>query len=298
MRIESGVGWMVVAALLFALMGACVKAATFTNTASQAIFFRAAAGFPFLLWWARRRRIPLWGTRQRGLLVLRGILGFIALSLYFHSISQIPIGNASILNATSPVFVVLLSGFLLKERASRGVLASLPFFLLGVVLIVKPEAGAALLPSLEGLASGVFGALAYMSIRRLGETEHATTVVFYFTLLSFAGSIPMVILNWAPLTLHSTVYLVLAGLLATGGQMAMTRAYHMEKAGFVSLFSYTGPVFAFLLGMFFFREIPDVYAVVGAALVLGSALFLVRHQALKNEKDVLFALPEPADEVR
>ena len=90
---------MIAAAFFFAAMGICVKAATATNTASQAIFFRALTGLPFLLWWARRRGIAVWGTRQRKLLVLRGTLGLIALTLYFHSIARIPIGNAAILNA-------------------------------------------------------------------------------------------------------------------------------------------------------------------------------------------------------
>ena len=80
--------------------------------------------------------------------------------------------------------------------------------------------------------------------------------------------------------------------------MAMTRAYQTEEAGFVSLFSYTGPLFAFLLGTVLFGEVPDVYAFAGAALVLGSALFLIRYQTLENEKHVLLPLPETADKIR
>jgi drug/metabolite transporter (DMT)-like permease len=80
--------------------------------------------------------------------------------------------------------------------------------------------------------------------------------------------------------------------------MAMTTAYHLEKAGFVSLFSYAGPVFAFILGIFLLGEVPDAYALAGTALVVLSALFLIRNQTLENEKDVLFTLPQTTDEVR
>lgn len=271
----SGIVWMLMASLAFTLMSVCVKAASDVASSWQAVFFRSVVGLPFLVLLVLRNEIPILGTRS-WLLVARSILGFTALCLYFFSLTLIPIGNASILNATSPLFVMVLSSRIPGERVPKVIFWLIPFFLLGVSFVVKPQASHHLAPHLAALGSGFFGSLAYISVRSLSKTESSTTIVLYFTTIASIASIPMAVLDWRPLTTSATMLLIASGMFATIGQLTMTRAYKMERAGIVSMFTYSGPIYAYLAGLFLFHEMPDIWAVAGTAIVIGCGVLVYR----------------------
>src|SRR5262245_37827989 len=181
---KKGILWMAAASFLFSCMIICVKFGTSGATAAQAVFFRAVSGLPFLIWIVYRYNIPILSSDNKPLLFFRSLCGFASLTLYFYAVSKIPIGNATILNSTAPIFVVFLSGRILKEKIDQLVFFSLPIFLLGVFMIVKPTHSTEWKSHLLALISGFTASMAYMSIRKLGKTEHTTTVVFYFTMVS------------------------------------------------------------------------------------------------------------------
>src|SRR5262249_24813002 len=154
-------------------------------------------------------------SNRRPLLLFRGFFGFISLTLYFYAVSKIPLGNAAILNSTAPIFVIFLSHQVLKEKIGKSVYLSLPFFFLGVLLIVKPSHSKEWLFHTLVLISGLKAALAYFSVRKSGSTVHSVTVVCYFTLVSFFGSIPLLFFDWKPLNPTNVFYLTASGIFAT-----------------------------------------------------------------------------------
>jgi drug/metabolite transporter (DMT)-like permease len=121
------------------------------------------------------------------------------------------------------------------------------------------------------LITGVTAAFAYMSVRSLGKTEHTTTVVCYFTGVSFILSIPLILLDWKPLQVQSTLFLIASGIFATSAQFAMTKAYKLEKASLVSLYGYLYPMFSYFFSLILMKEVPDVASMIGTLMILLTA---------------------------
>jgi drug/metabolite transporter (DMT)-like permease len=185
-----------------------------------------------------------------------------------YALIRIPYGNASILHATAPIFVAFLARRLVGEQVSQRVFALLPMFILGVGLVVKPQVSLAILPNLAALGSGFLGGLAYLSVRKLGETDRGITIVFYFTGVTTLMWFPFALFHWKPLDGAILAQLIAIGVFGTGAQLAMTRAYKLERASLVSLFAYATPILAFLFGIALFNEQPDFAATLGALLVV------------------------------
>jgi drug/metabolite transporter (DMT)-like permease len=271
--LENGIFCMLTASLFFAAMGTLAKFSLREVPLIEVVFFRSMVSASILGVILLFQKGSFLGNRP-WLLLGRGLVGFAALMTNFYAVSKIPLGDAAILNSTSPVFVVFLSVLFLDEEISLRVILLSLFSLLGVGFILKPSLSYFNLPALLGLVSGFLAALAYVAIRQLHATDSFVTMAFYFTGISALFS--------APLTLSHFVFprpMVWAGLLGVGltgtfGQLLMTYAYKHEDASVVSPFSYTAVIFSFFFGMFFFGELPDRYTVLGSAIVIASCVAL------------------------
>jgi drug/metabolite transporter (DMT)-like permease len=263
-------------------MGVFVKIALQEVGLAQAIFVRSTITAAILAAYMYKNKISFIG--QNPLLLLgRGLAGFTALCLNFYSISEIPLGDASILNQTSPIFVALLSILIMGEKPSFTSLFLSLVSLLGVVLIIKPVFNHLSLPYLAGLLSGFMAALAYISIRKLHSTDSSFTMALYFASMSSLFSFPNLILNFELSTPTIWLLLLFAGLAGTLGQLFLTVAYKWEEAWKVAPINYTGVLFSFLWGIFLFKEKPDIYSLIGSILIIVSCILLTRkkEQTLK-----------------
>ncbi len=273
--LQNGILCMLVASLFFAIMGALIKFAITTVSVSEAVFFRSIISVALLIFLMMKRGDSFRGNRPM-LLVWRGFSGFVALNLNFYAVSKIPLGDASILNQTSPLFVTFFSILFLKETLSREVLFLSVLSLVGVAFIVKPNFSFLNLPAMAGLASGIMAAFAYIAIRELHATDSFLTMALYFSAISTLLSFPPLLFHFTFPPLPIFLALVGAGIAGTIAQLLMTYAYKNEAASVVSPFSYAGVIFSFLFGMCFFGEIPDGYTALGALIVVASCAWLTR----------------------
>ena len=125
--------WMILASLLFACMGVCVKLGSAHFSTGELVFYRGFVGFLMMLILLRLQGIthatPHW-RRQ----LSRGVSGTIALMGYFFALGILPLATAVTLSYTSPLFVALLLAWWFKERISRYALAAVGLGFMGVVL--------------------------------------------------------------------------------------------------------------------------------------------------------------------
>ncbi len=276
-RISTGLRYMAAAAFFFSLMSLLVKEAGRRLPSQEIVLVRSAVGLA--LCWAllRRRRASPLGHR-RGLLLLRGILGFGALSCFFYALTQLPLAEATVIQYTNPVFTAVLAALLLREHMGIREVAGLLLSLVGVIMVARPTAlfgrGEALAPLAVAVAllGAIFSAGAYVAVRKLGETEDPLVIVLYFAGLAVLGSIPATVAKGiAPLP---TEWLVLLGVgLATqAGQVYMTKGLREERAGRAMTVGYLQILFAGVWGALFFGELPDGWTIVGAAMVVAGTL--------------------------
>lgn len=280
----SGIFYMTGASLAFALMVLCVKWTAQTLPIFEVVFFRSVSGTFLISLLILKKKVSFWG-KDHGLLFLRGISGFTALSLHFFTISKLPLGLAVMLNFTAPVFAALLAVIFLKEKPGLFLWAMILMSFTGVILLTFPSGihlhtkGPESLFILLGLLSGLAAAVAYTSIRAIKHHESPLTIIFNFTFISMAGSI-----FFLPAGVHWPGPLEWAGLagVAIGsfyGQLWMTLAFRKAPASLVSPFSYLTPVFSYLLGFIFWNEKITLPMIAGTVLIFLAGSFISLKEA-------------------
>jgi drug/metabolite transporter (DMT)-like permease len=278
--LSRGLRYMIVGAFFFSIMSLLVKLAGQRLPSQQIVLARSLVMVLLAFAALRRARITVLG-RSRGLLVLRGLLGFGALSCFYFALVHLPLAEATVLQYTNPGFAAVLAIFVLGERMRRRELASIALSLAGVLLVARPAilfGGAPALDPLAvavGLIGAVLSGAAYVVVRRLGA-EHYMVVIFYFAAISVIGAAPAAVVQWIAPTAIELLVLAGVGLTTHAGQIFMTRGLHLERAGRATAAGLVQIVFAAAWGILIFADAPDALGVAGAALVVVGVLLLGR----------------------
>ncbi len=282
-HLENAVLCMVIACFLFAIMGASVKFALKEVPVYQAVFFRSSLSALIIGAFIFFRKESFFGNKPL-LLAGRGLAGFVALNLNFYAISKISLGDATILNQTSPLFVALFSILFFREKLSKKILFLSLLSFGGVALIVKPTFAHFHYASIAGLLGGMVAALAYIAISQLHESDSSFTMAFYFTAISTLLSAPFMIYKSISPDPFTLLCLIITGITGTFAQLFLTYAYKNEAASWVAPFSYIAVIFSFILGLILFNEIPDFYSIAGSCLVIISCILLMRTRRAPNSE--------------
>lgn len=248
--------WMLTAGLCFAGMSLFVKLASTGFAAPEVVFYRSFFGLAIILVASRWTGVAL-ATRHGKQHAVRGVVGFAGAVSMYQAIAMLPVATAMTLNYTSPLFLALLAAVLLGEKPRPLGLLAIACGFVGVALLLQPSfAGNSLAGQLVGLLSGFLAGCAYYCTRQLGRLgEPSSRVVFYFMLVSTAcGGVWVGIAGFSNVTWPGALALLGVGLFATGGQLAMTRAYAASRSVAVSGLAYSTVVFTCLFGALFWNE--------------------------------------------
>lgn len=268
---------MVASALSFSLMGVCVKQVGGRIPAAEVVFARATVSLALSWWLLHRAGIPAWGKR-RWLLIWRGAIGTAALLCVYAALAALPLAAATVLQYLYPPFTALLAWLLLGEPIGKRVLAAMALGWLGVLLVAQPGgATLALFPVLIAVAGALFTALAYVSVRSLGASEHPLVIVFYFPLVALPLSLPLVALNPVLPTPAELLWLIGVGIFTQLGQVYLTRSLTALPAAKATAISYAQVLFAGGWGWLLFGESIDSWTIAGAGLVLAATLVSLSH---------------------
>jgi drug/metabolite transporter (DMT)-like permease len=268
------IAWMVVSGLSFALMAVAVK---FSGDIplTMKVFFRNLVTLGITSAVAvNMRENPFARTPHAGLLILRSFCGLGGVLLYFLALGELNLADASLLNKTSPFFVLVFAVFFLKEPFERVLIPALVAAFLGAVLVIKPSFDFELLPALAGLFSGMFAGLAYTLVRALKGRESPNRIIFTFSLVSTLATLPFFVASPPHPTPFQWLALLATGVFAAGGQYGLTFAYHHARASRISVFTYLHVLFALILGFVIWDERPDAASLVGGLLIVGAAVFI------------------------
>lgn len=272
---------MAIGAWWFAVMGLFVKLAGRRLPSSQIVLVRAGLTLA-MSWWAVRQApvASIWGNNRR-LLLVRGALGAIGINCFYWSLVHLPLGDATLIQYTNPIFATVLAALWVGERVRFAEMLCLAAALVGVVLITRPGFlfGSAASPyATRDVAIALFGAVgsgaAYAAVRKMGTGEHPAVIVFYLPLVTFPISIPFATTAW--LMPRGVEWLLLLGVGAAtqAAQVYMTRGLQAETAVRATTTGYLQIVFAGMWGALLLGERPSPWTLVGATIIVGSALVL------------------------
>lgn len=282
---NKGVAYMGLAVVFFAIMNLGVKYMRPGFPTFELVLFRSLFAAIIAYGTLKVKGIHPWGNR-RDLLILRGMFGFVALSMFFATVQNTHLATALVIQYLSPIFVAILGTFVLKERMRPLQWLWFGMAFAGVALIKGFDASVSTFYLVLGLLSAMFSAMAYTTVRYLKDTDNAHVVTFFFPLVTLP--ISAIITFWPSLDAEAIVFhnwmmpssvewfwLAVTGIFAQLGQIFMTQSLHLERANVVSSITYVGILFGMGFGYFLFGEHYDWMALAGICMVLAGVLLNV-----------------------
>ena len=275
------VWYMLLSALGFSLMAACVKEVSSLGIpVLEIVAARAIVSAIISYADIKRKNIPIWG-HNKVMLIARGVVGSLALIFVYYAITTLPLAEATLLQYLHPVFTAILALLFLKETIQRSTVACIVISLLGLFVIIQPNLqidNGIQYPwfSLIAAVLGAFGsAVAYVIVKKLTKTDDSSVIIFYFPLIAFPISIIMLGNDFVMPSITATGLLILVGIFTQVGQVGLTKALHSADANKATAYSYVQVLFSVFIGWAYFSEVPTLTTIIGGGLIMAGALINV-----------------------
>ena len=221
-------------------------------------------------------------TRHPGKLLYRSFLLFMAFATWVAALDMVPLADMVAVGMSMPLVVTAFGAWFLGEHVDFRRWLAIFIGFAGVLLIVGPSGEFPIPATMLTLSSVVFFATAFVNTRRLGATESAETMVTFQIAFNMTGSAIVLLLlpgkwiapDWTDWGLFAAL-----GLFGGFAQFFMTSAFRAAPLSVVAPFEYLALVWAVVLGYVIWNDIPDLWSIAGALVVVGSGLYIVHREA-------------------
>ena len=274
----------------FGLMAICIRLASRTEPVLEIAFFRNFFGLcallPVLLWPALRegdvagRLRATLHTQQLPRYFIRCLIGFASMFMGFWSIANLPLAQAVSLAYSSPIFVTVAAVLMLGERVRiRRWLAVFAGFV-GVLVIVRPWSHAFSAATLVAVGAAVITAIVAIQIKQLSRNDRPDTIVLWTYLFWVPMSLLPAVWVWHAPQGIAWLWLLLAGVLGTVGQLLWTRALKLGEVSALTPISFVQLIIVTIAGWLWFDETIDRWTVLGAGIIFASTAYIAHREAV------------------
>ena len=282
-----GILAMLVAVALFGLMDTGLKLLAPHYPPLQVAALRALSSLPLVLAFVAWR--GAFGTLLRvrwPLHLLRGVLGIGMLSLFAYALRHLPLAEAYAIFFIAPLLITLLSGPMLGERVGKARWIAIAVGLLGVVVVLRPTgtgmftlAGGAVL-----LAAACYS-ISAITVRIVNRTDSIESQVFWLMAMVGFGASALAWPQWTPVRAADAWVLVGIAVTGFGGQLSITEAFRNGEASAIAPFEYSALAWGLAIDWLIWQTLPDAWMLSGAAIIVASGIYLVRHEAVHAESE-------------
>ncbi len=271
---------MVTASGLLTVNDAMVKWLTQGYPVGQVMSLRGVFVIAIVVIWATlRRRTSQLRVTNWGLQLTRGALMAISTFLFVTALSLMPIADAIAIAFAGPVIATALAAVVLKEPVRWRRWSAIGVGFAGVVVMLRPTPDLVRLVAIVPLLAAFVGAFRDIVTRRMGTGGESTPAIMLIStsVVTLAG-LTTIPLGWMPVAIGELGLFVASALLIAFAQALMIDAFRLGEVGLVGPFKYTSLVWAVLLGLVVWGDLPDTWTWTGSALVVGSGLYIWRRE--------------------
>lgn len=227
---------------------------------------------------AGRARIA---SRRPGLQVLRAFAVTISSIIFVSSLRYLPIADATATSFVTPVFVTALAIFMLGEKVGWRRWTATIVGLVGVVIVVRPGGSGFQAASVLPVLSAFSWAFSLIITRMMSTTENPITTLTWSAVIGAVMISALLPLVWQPLTTEAIAIGVLIGVISTVGHWLVILAFRHADASLLAPFSYVQLLWATLMGFWLFAVLPDMFTLIGAAIITGSGLYTAHRERIR-----------------
>jgi drug/metabolite transporter (DMT)-like permease len=278
---------MLAAVAMFSLMDVCMKLLAAQFPAMQVASLRALVSLPLVFAWVGWRGAFGSALRVRwSLQLLRAALGIVMLSLFAFGVRELSLASAYSIFFIGPILITALSVFLLKEKVDAARWIAIAVGMAGVLVVLRPD-GTGLLTfgGLAILVSAACYAVSAIAARMLARTDRSEHMMLWLMLFMALGATVLAAPGWVAVqSRHAPLLCALAvsGFLA---QLAINEAFSHGEASVVAPFEYSALAWGIALDWLLWHTLPDRFTLLGAAIIVGSGLYLIRHETVHAEAE-------------
>ena len=290
-----GIGFIVLAMIIFSLQNIAVKSISGDYPVLEIVIFRSVVALPFAYLFFRLeggRGLPT--SQQPTLEYVRGFVLFVSYTTYFMGLAALPLASASAIRFSAPLMITVMSVLWLRERVKLYQWLAVIVGFIGVLFIVRPGTATFNIGSIFILSTALTYSINVMITRRLRTTESSATMAYYSTvvyliagfvlapLVTLIGEVPdahpsiaFLLHSWQTPTLFDLFIMSGLGLVWASGMYCMARGYSLALASAAAPFEYVGLPINATWGFLIWREVPILTTWIGAALTIGSGLYIL-----------------------
>ena len=278
---------MLVSVALFALMDAGLKTLSAHYPPFQVAAMRGLSSLPLVLGWALASAGASALLRVRWPLhLVRGVLGILMMASFVYALKRLPLSTAYSIFFVAPLLITALSVPILGEHVGPRRWTAIAVGLLGVLVVLRPTGEGVL--TLAGLAVLVaaFGyAVSAILVRVLARTDSTQATTFWLLALMALGAGLLAWPGWVPLRGEHAAIIAGIGIAGALGQYTITEAFRSGEASLVAPLEYSALVWGVLLDLSLWGVLPDGLTWLGAAIIVGSGLYLIRRERVHAEAE-------------
>lgn len=282
-----GIRAMLVAVLVFSVMDATLKLLTGQFPPMQVAALRCLTSLPLVSAWLVGRGALRSALRVRwSLHLLRALLGVVTLALFAYGVKALSLAEAYAIFFVGPILITALAAHVLRERVNGARWTAIGVGMAGVLVILRPSgAGFLTLAGLAVLASAVCYAGSAVSARVLARTDRPEHMSFWVMVLMAVAATALAAPDWHTVEARHAPLLLVLGLSGFVGQVAITEAFSHGDASVIAPFEYTAMAWGVAIDWLLWHALPDRMTLLGAAIIIASGLYLIRHETAHSEAE-------------
>lgn len=272
-----GILFAVAAYFSFSILDAFQKTAVINHSIFQLLFIKYI--FTLLLSCSeakRKNNYKFWQSNNVKLQVLRSFFSIIESGCFVLAFRYLSLADVHSVGSLTPVIIVTLSAFILKEKVSPKTWIAIFIGFVGVLIILRPGLSIFDIKSLLPLMAAFFLGLYQVVTRKVSENDSTETSLFYTSLIGFIVMSILAFVYWQPLTLNSYFLFTCIGIFFSMGIYFQIIALSKARASIIQPFHYTLIFWAIILGYLVYDDLPDIPTIVGAIIIATSGIYVLR----------------------
>jgi drug/metabolite transporter (DMT)-like permease len=274
-----GALWLVSGGFIFTSTSVMIRLLSTEIESVQTAFFRAAISVILLLPMIMAGRVKPWQSKRLAGHFWRTAMGTSSMVLGFYAVSMLPLADATAIAFSQPLFSVVVALLVAGEKVRWRRWSATIIGFAGVLVMVRPGAGSLQLGALVALANAASVAVSIFLVKRLSDSEAPLMILTQFAIFSTLLLALPAILVWRWPDFWGWVLAIGVAVSATVGQYFWVQAFKAGEMSAIAPFEYLRLPFAVFVGWLVWGEMPEIWTYVGAAIVIGSALYIAHREA-------------------